>query len=210
MEMDGDGRRPKHPVAGAMMVDGTNQADRDNRNAQLLRHAETTVLELINVAIATALRFRKNDQAGAAVDGVLREPPHALEIGRTAHIRDRNISEALHEPAIGGDFEVGFQFPATDVLRDGAIQHERIKEIDVIHHEEAGAVRIETGRANYLQARSREKNNAAAEAALKPVVPVGVQEDSEEDESWCDQEEVQAAQNPEKRAAKDKQAALHI
>src|SRR6202790_4741340 len=118
MKMDGDRRGPKHPVASAMMLDGTDQADGHDRDAELLRDAEATFLESINVAVARALRFRKNDEARPAVDGVLREAPHALEIGRTAHVRDGDVAEALHQPAIGRNFEVRFQLPAADILRD--------------------------------------------------------------------------------------------
>src|SRR6202051_148743 len=40
MEMDSDGRGPKHPMSGAVMLAGTDQAHGHNRDAQLLRHAE--------------------------------------------------------------------------------------------------------------------------------------------------------------------------
>src|SRR5580692_11184572 len=127
MKMNGDGRGPKPPMSGAMMLAGTDQAHGHNRDAELLRHAEAALLKVINVAVAGALRFRKNDQARPAVDSVLREAPHALEIGRTANVGNRHVAKALHEPSIRRNLEVGFQLPAADVLRDRAIQHEGIK-----------------------------------------------------------------------------------
>src|SRR5580704_1496826 len=182
MKMNGDGRGPKHPVASAMMLDGSNQADGNNGNAELLRDAEAAFLECIHVAVARALGFRKNDEACPAVDGVLREAPHAFEIGRTADVGYRNITKAFHQPAIRRNLEVRFQFPPTNVLRDGAIENKRVKQIDVVHHEEAGALRIEPRRAHYFYARARNKYDPAAEAALQPVVLVRVQENSQENE----------------------------
>jgi len=66
----------------------------------------------------------------------------------------------------------------------------------VIDHEEAGALGIETRRAKDLQAGSREIDNPAAEAALKPIVLVRVQKNSQEDERGRNHEKMQAAQNP--------------
>ena len=210
MKMDRDGRGPEHPVAGAMMLDGSDQADGNNGNAELLRDAEAALFEHIDVAIARALGFRKNDEARAAVDGVLREAPHALEIGRTADVGDRDVAEALHQPAIRRNLEVRFQFPAANVLRNGAVEYERVEKIDVIHHEEAGALRIERGRANDLQARAGEKDDAAAEAALKPVVLMRVQKNAKENEQRRAHKKMHAAQEPQKRAAQRQQSSPHI
>src|ERR1700730_6129998 len=54
---------PEHPVAGAVMLEGTYQANRNDRDAELLRDAKTAVLKWAQVAIASAHRFGKNDQA---------------------------------------------------------------------------------------------------------------------------------------------------
>src|SRR6266478_8337937 len=67
----GDGRlpwRPEHPVAGAVMLEGADEADGDDGDAELLGEAEAAILEFVDVAIAGALGFGKNDEAGAAID----------------------------------------------------------------------------------------------------------------------------------------------
>src|ERR1700693_6065441 len=110
--MNGDGGGPEHPVPGAVMLEGTDEADGNDGDAELLREAEAAVLEFVDVAIARALGFGKNDEAGAAIGGVLREAPHALDVGRAAHVGDGDVAETLHEPAVGGDFEMGFELPA--------------------------------------------------------------------------------------------------
>ena len=190
VEIDGDGRGPEHPVAGAMMVHGTDETHRDDRDAELLRDAETAFLEFINMAVASALGLRKNDEAGAGVNGVVREAQHAAKVGWLADVGDGDVAEALHEPTVSGDFEVRFQLPATDVLRDGAVEHEGIEEIDVVDHEEAGALRIETRAADGGHAGAGEKSDPAAEAALEPVMLARVEKDSKENECWGEDEKM--------------------
>src|SRR5882762_1386559 len=143
--MDGHRCGPEHPVACAVMLERADQAYGDDRDSELLGEAEAAILEFVDVTVAGTLGFRKNDEACAAIDGVLREAPHSLDIGRAADVGHRNIAETLHEPAIGGNLEMRFKFPAAHELRNGAIENEGVKEIDVIDHEEAGAMRIEVG-----------------------------------------------------------------
>src|SRR6266404_3223983 len=132
VQNDGYLCRPEHPVTRAVMLEGSHQADGHDGDAELLRNAKAAVLELIHVAVACTLGFRKNDQAGAAVNGVLRQPPHALEVRRAANVWHGNIPEALHQPAIRWNLEMRFQLPATDELRNGAVEHERIENIDMV------------------------------------------------------------------------------
>ena len=82
-----------------------------------------------------ALGFGKDNQAGAAIDGVLCEAPHALQVRGAAQIRDGNIAEALHQPAICRDFEVRFQLPSANHLGHSTIQNKWVKQVDVIDHE---------------------------------------------------------------------------
>ena len=96
VEMDGDGGGPEHPVAGAVMLEGADEADGGDGDAELLREAEAAVLEFVDVAVASALGFGKDDEAGAAMDGVLSEAPHALDVGGTAHVGDGDVAETLH------------------------------------------------------------------------------------------------------------------
>jgi len=53
------------------MLEGSHEADGHNGNTELLRDAKAAVLELIHLAVACTLGFGKNNQAGAAVNGVL-------------------------------------------------------------------------------------------------------------------------------------------
>src|SRR6266481_947216 len=106
MQVDRNFRRPQHPVARPVVLKRSHQAHRHYRNAKLLRHAEPAILKLIHVPVARPFRFRKNNQASAAVNGILRQPPHALQIRRTPHIRNRDVAEALHQPAVRRNFEV--------------------------------------------------------------------------------------------------------
>src|SRR5205823_4093018 len=120
------------------------------------------VLELIHVTVARPFGFGKNNQAGATIDCVLRQPPHALQIRRPPHIRNRHVAEALHQPAVRRNLEVRLQLPPAHKLRDGAVQDEWVEEIHVVGHEEARPLRIETRRPHYFHARARQKSDAAA------------------------------------------------
>src|SRR4029077_9683637 len=119
--------------------------------------AEAAVLKRIEMAGAGAHRFGENDQAGAAVDGVLRQAPHALQVRGAAHVGYRNIAEALHEPTVRRDFEMRFELPAAHKLGNGAVEQERIEYVDVIDHEETCALRVEAGRADGFDACTGEK-----------------------------------------------------
>src|SRR5262249_33482713 len=121
VEDNGDVSGPEHPVAGTVVLEGANDADRHDGNFELLGDAEGAVLKLVHTTVACALPFRKDDEAGAALDGVAGEAPHALEVGGAAYIGNGNVAEAFHEPAVDGDFKVRFELPAADKLRDGAI-----------------------------------------------------------------------------------------
>ena len=132
MQIDRNFCRPQHPVARPVMLERPHQADRHDGNPQLLRHAETAVLKLVHVPVACALRFRKNNQACTLFDGVLRQPPHALQIRRPPYIRNRNVAKALHQPPVRRNLEVRFQLPPAHQLRNRAVQHERIEQIDVV------------------------------------------------------------------------------
>src|SRR6267378_3503645 len=203
-------RRPEHPVARPVMLKGSHETDGHDGNAELLRDAEAAVLELIHVAVPRPLGLGKNNQAGAAIRGVLREPPHALQIGRAPDIRHRDVAEPLHQPAVRRNLEVGFQLPSADKLRDRAVEHERIEKIDVIGHEERSAVGIEAGSSADLDLRAGKKYDPAAEGALQPVMFASIQEDAEQDEQWHNKEEMQAADDPKNRAAEHQPGPFHI
>src|SRR6266571_145150 len=194
VQINGNFCRPEHPMTGTVMLKRANEADGYDGNAELLRDAEAAVLKLIHAAIARPPGFGKDDKACAGINGVLREAPHALQVRRASNVRNGNVAEALHQPAVRGNFEVGFQLPATDKLRDGTVKQERIENIDVIRHEEVRPVGIETRRAASLDTRTRKKHDAAAEAALEPIVLAGVKKDSQKHEQ---REEYRARGTPE-------------
>ena len=210
MQMNRNFRRPQHPAAGPVMLKGAHQAHRHNRNAQLLRHAETAVLELIHVTVARPFGFGKNNQAGATIDCVLRQPPHALQIRRPPHIRNRHVAEALHQPAVRRNLEVRLQLPPAHKLRDGAVQDEWVEEIHVVGHEEARPLRIETRRPHYFHARARQKSDAAAEGALQPIVFAGIQKNSQEHERRRNDEKMQDTEKPKYGAADRQPGFLHM
>ena len=119
-------------MAGAVMLKRADDADGNNGHAELLRDAKSAILEFINVADARALGLREDDQTCSRINGCLCQAPHAFQIRGAPHIGNGNVAKALHEPAVRGNLEVRFQFPATDKLRNGAVQHEGVKEIDMI------------------------------------------------------------------------------
>src|ERR1700674_3434514 len=201
---------PEPPLARPVMLKGTNQAHGYDGNTELLRDAEAAVLELIHVPVARPLGFGKNDEAGAAIDGVLREPPHALQIRRPPDIRDGDVAKALHQPAVRGNLEVRFQLPSADKLRDRAVEHERIEKIDVVRHEERSAVGIEAGSSADLDLRTGKKRDAAAETALQPIMLARIEEDAEKDERWHNEKEMQAADDPKNRAAEHQPCPFHM
>ena len=139
-------------MARAMVPKGSHQTDWHDGNAELLCDAESPVLKFTHVPVTRAFGLRKNNQASAAVDCALRKTPHALQIRRTPHIRNWNVSKTLHQPPVGWNLEVRFQLPSAHKLRNGAVEHEGIEEIDVIRHEERRPAGIKAGTAANLHA----------------------------------------------------------
>src|SRR5580704_744999 len=103
-----------------------------------------------------------------------------------------------------------FQLPAADKLRNSAVEHEGIEKIDVIRHEEGGPVGIEARRAAHFDAYAGEKCDAAAEAALEPIVFVGIEENAEKNEHRHNYKKMQAAEDPENPASENQPGPLHI
>src|SRR6266851_9280267 len=52
MQMNGNLRRPQHPMARPVMLKGAHQTHRHDRNAELLRHAKAAVLKLTHLPVA--------------------------------------------------------------------------------------------------------------------------------------------------------------
>src|SRR5258708_5710476 len=150
VQVHGDGGGPEHPVAGAVVLDGADDADGHDGNFQLLGDAESAVLKFIDAAVASALRFWKNDEAGAAIDGVAGKSPHASEIGRATDIGHGNVTESFHQPAINWNVEMRFELPTPHELPDRAIQREGIEKIYVIADEETASLPVAPERAYYL------------------------------------------------------------
>src|SRR5690349_5235312 len=102
------------------------------------------------------------------------------------------------------------EFPAADELRNGAVEDEWIEQVDVVDHEETGALGIEARRTDDFHARTGEKRDAAAEIALQPIVLAHVQEDIEKDEKRRGNEKVNEAESPERHATDGQIGALHM
>jgi hypothetical protein len=95
-------------------------------------------------------------------------------------------------------------------LRDGAIQREGIEKIYVIGDEETGFLRVESGRADYLNFCPRKKYDAAAEGALQPIVLFGIEKNGKYDQDRDGESEMQKTNDPKKRAAQNVPGALHM
>src|SRR6266852_1045802 len=210
MQINRNFRRPQHPVALPVVLERPHQAHRHDGNPELLRHPEAAVLELIHVPVARPLGFRKNNQAGAAVDGVLRQPPHALQIRRPPHVRNRHVPEALHQPAVRRNLEVRFQFPSAHKLRDGAVEHEGIEKIDVIDEEKARPAGVEACGTDDFHSRARQESDACAQAALEPVMLARIEKNPQEHQQRRNKEKMQSAQNPKNGAAHRRPGFLHM
>ena len=147
---------------------------------------EAAVLEFVQMTVAGAFGFRKNDQAHAAVDGFLGQPPQPLQILRAAYIWNRHVAEALHQPAINRNFEMRFQLPAAHQLRYRAVENERIEQVDVVHHENASSLLVESGRPLRHHLCTRKEGNSPAQAALQPIMFARIQNDREPDQDRHD------------------------
>src|ERR1700687_930515 len=99
--MNGDRGGPEHPVPGAVMLEGADDTNGGDGDAELLSEPEAAVLKFVDVAIAGALGFGENDEAGAATDGVLSEAPHALDVGGATHVGEVDITAKLRSPTLG-------------------------------------------------------------------------------------------------------------
>src|SRR5260370_27598919 len=209
MEMDGDGGGPEHPIAGAMMVEGADNADGNEGDAEMARQSEGAILEWGDMPVARAAAFGKNDEDRAAVNGFAREAPHALEFGRAADIRNGNGSEMLHQPAVRGDFEVRFQLPTAHELRDGAIEDEWVEQVDVVGNEKAGALRVKAGGAPDANFAPGEEHNPAAKGALQIIVLAMVEEEGQSNQNGDHDKEMEDADRPEPGAAEREPEFLH-
>src|SRR6516164_52015 len=209
VQVDGNRRGPQDPIARPQMVDGTYQAHRHNRHAELLRQAESSFFKLRDAAISCPLRLGKNDQAGASVDRFLRHPPKPFQIFGAAHVRDGHIAEALHQPAINRDLEMRFQFPAAHHLWNRAVQHERVKDIDVVDHENRSFLCVEPCRHLRDDFRAGEKCDPAAKPSLQPVMFSRIEYHGQGNQYGHDNQEMQPTHSPQKDAAQHLPSSLH-
>src|SRR5216684_424390 len=210
MQMNRNLRWPQHPVARPVMLKRTHQTHRYDRNPELLRNAEATVLKFIQSPVARALGFRKNNQAGAPIDSVLRQTPHTLQIRRPSHIRHRHVAKALHQPAVRRNLEVRFQLPSPHKLWNRAVQHKRIEKVDVVAREETRPAGVETRGTHHFHARARQKSNPPAKRALQPIVLAHIEKNPQKHQRGRHDEKMQPAQDPKKRAADRQPGFLHM
>src|SRR5206468_641720 len=121
-----------------------------------------------------------------------------------------HIAKPFHQPAVRRNLEVRFQLPPAHELRDRAVQHEGIKKIHVVGHEEARPAGVETRRPNHLHAGAGQKGNPPAKSPLQPVMFAGINKNSQEYQSWRNDEKMQPAENPQYGAAHRQPGALHM
>src|SRR5262249_27284997 len=106
---------------------------------EIAHDAKDSRLKREHMAVASPLSLRKNNQTGAAVERLARPLNQPPQTPRGLLVRDGDIFEALHQSAVNRNLEVGLEFPAAEELRNCGIEHERIKQVDVIRDEDAGA-----------------------------------------------------------------------
>src|SRR5262249_11521461 len=121
-----------------------------------------------------------------------------------------NVPESPHHPAICRDLEMRFELEPAHELRNCRIDHECIKEIYMIAHEETRPCPVEAGRIMHLETNTGQPENVAEEPALRLVIPARVHKDSQEHEHRADREGVSRTDYPEDYAPDDKVGIPHI
>src|SRR5580704_3672565 len=107
----------QHPVAGLEKLVGADHAYRDDGNSESLREVENTFFEGLHMTSAGARAFGESEQADAGIESGFGAPRHDFQSFAAGRVRDGNVSEAAHHPAVDGDFEMRFQFEAAEELR---------------------------------------------------------------------------------------------
>src|SRR5208337_2616573 len=113
------------------------------------------------------------------------------------------------QPAVNRNAEVRFQLPTAHELGNGAIQDERVKQIDVVHHEETSAMRVEAWGSFHLYLCARKEGDAPAKSALQPIMLPLVQNHREGDQYRRGNQKMQPAHSPKKNAAHHLPGLLH-
>src|SRR5580704_1600000 len=114
----------QHPVTGSEKLEGAYDAHGHDGHAKLLRQAENTFLEGLDVAVACARALRKSNQAGSRIKRGLRLLVHPLQALAAGWVRHRNVPEAPHHPTVHWHLEVRFQLEAAQELRNRGVDDE--------------------------------------------------------------------------------------
>jgi len=203
VQMDSNLGGTEHPAPFPIELERSADGHGYNRNADVVRHNESTLLKGADLPVHRAGALRKNDHA----DAVLEVSPHALQgflkLGRSASPAHRDVPKTFHHPAIGRYFEMRVQFQSSDELRNRRINHKGIEEINVIADEHAGALPVEAGCVFHFKFNASQAQDVAEKEALWPIVPTSVNEHAKKDEKGADRKKVNDAYEPEKGAADD-------
>src|SRR5262249_50926406 len=115
-----------------------------------------------------------------------------------------------HQPTVDWNIEVGLELPSANVLRNRAVQNERIEEVDMIGDEETRCLWIEALRGDAANLCAGEENDAPAKRALQPVMRFRVQKNGQTNEHRHRDAEMQKTKRPEEDAAESQPGALHM
>ena len=95
-----------------------------------------------------------------------------------------------------------FEFEAAKELWNGRVNHERIKNVDVITNKDARPLGIKAQRAMDFKSHSDETQNIAEENALRQVILSRIYENREKKKECADQCKMNPADGPQKKRAK--------
>src|SRR5579875_156309 len=194
----------QHPVAGAEKFVRPDDAHRHDGHARLLRDRENSFFERLHVARPRARSLGKGDQADSVIERgarAFRHDPQALAI---RDVRNRNIAETSHQPAVHGNPEVRLQLESAHELRNRGIDDEGIEDVHVIADKNAGARGVEAGRAPDFEANSGEPQDIAREYTLRPVVLPRIDHRAHRQDERARHYKVRPADNPESSRANNK------
>jgi hypothetical protein len=209
VNIDGDLGGVEHPTPFAAELIGAGDAHGDDGVAELDGHAKHPRIEWTDPAIQGTRAFGEDDQADALVERFFCHLHQLFMSREVAFRRHRDVTEASHHPAIGGDFEMRLVFEPAHELWNSRIDDESIPDIYVITDEETRPVAVEPGGAVDLEVNSCKAQDVPKEPSLRSVISARVDEDGENDQNGADREEVDDAENPNQNRANSVVDFLH-
>ncbi len=204
-----DGRGPQEVRQLVLPAERVHEAHGGDRDLQMDRHPEDAVLERPDAAVERPASLGEDQEARPAFDRLAGEPVGALQARGGARVRDGDVPEPLHEPAVDRDPEVRFELKAAEVPWHRAVEHERVEDVHVVAREEACELRVEPGRDVEDDARSGETDDALRAEADEGLDAAPAEDLREHEDRGDDDAEVEDAHRPEHRAAQEKPRQRH-